>query len=54
MVSWCDEWHVMLDGVLHQMFGNWVQQVIKNWEQSDLWFCKNEELKRSKINEKRG
>ncbi len=41
-------------GVLHQIFSNQVQHVIKNWTQSDLRFCKIERSKRSKINEKRG
>ncbi len=42
-------------GVLHQIFGNQVQHVLKNGTQSDLKFCKNEESsKRSKINEKGG
>ncbi len=40
--------------VLHQMFGGRVQHAIKNWTQSDLRFCKNEESKRSKINGKGG
>ncbi len=41
-------------GVLHQMFGNWVQYAITIWTQSDLRFCKNEGSKRSRFNEKVG
>ncbi len=40
--------------VLHQIFGNQVQHVIKEWTQPDLRFCKNKDSKRSKINEKGG
>ncbi len=41
-------------GVLHHIFGREVQHVIKKWTQSDLNFCKNEELIRSKTNDKGG
>ncbi len=41
-----------LRGVLHQVFGNWVQHAIKDWTQSDLKYCINEGSKRSKIDEK--
>ncbi len=37
-------------GVLHKMFGSWVQHT-KKWTYSDLRFCENEGSKRSKINE---
>ncbi len=42
-------------GVLHQIFSREVRHEIKNKRsQSDLKFCKNEGLIRSKTNEKRG
>ncbi len=40
--------------VLHHIFSNCVQPVIKNLTQLDLRFFKNEKSKRSKINEKVG
>ncbi len=39
-------------GILHQIFCNQVQQVIKIWTQSDLRFSKNEGSKKSQTNEK--
>ncbi len=41
-------------GVLHNIFVNWVQHMIKKWTLSDLRFCKNEGSKLSNINEKGG
>ncbi len=41
-------------GVLHQIFGSWVQHATKIETQSDLRFCKNEGWNRFKINEKGG
>ncbi len=41
-------------GVLHQIFSSRIQQMKKNWTQSDLKFCENEGSKRFKINETRG
>ncbi len=40
--------------VLHQIFGDQVQQAIKNWTQSDFRSCQNEGSKRFKINQKGG
>ncbi len=42
------------DSVLHQIFGTQVQHMNKNWTQSALRFCENEESNRLKINEKVG
>ncbi len=39
-------------GVLYKIFVSRVQHAKTNWPQSDLRFCKNEGLKRFKINEK--
>ncbi len=41
-------------GVLHQIYDRVVQHVMKKVTQSDLGFCKNEELKKSKNYEKGG
>ncbi len=42
------------EGVLHQIFGTWVQYAKKTWTQSDIRFCENEGSNRFKINEKWG
>ncbi len=39
-------------GVLHQIFGTWVQHTKKKWTQSDLNFYKNEGSKNLKLMEK--
>ncbi len=41
-------------GVLHQIFGTWVQHTKTNWTKSDLRSCENEGSKRFKSNEKGG
>ncbi len=41
-------------GVLHQIFGAWVQHAKTTWTQSDIRFCENEGSNRFKINEKGG
>ncbi len=47
-------WGVGRGGVLHQIFGTWVQHAKKTWTQSDIRFCENEGSNRFKINEKGG
>ncbi len=39
-------------GVLHQIFGTWVQHTKKKWTQLDLSFCKNKGSKNLKLMEK--
>ncbi len=41
-------------GVLHQIFGTWVQHAKKTWTQSEIRFCENEGSTKNFINEKGG